>query len=85
MMDEKQQQIHCLVDSCHYWNKGNNCQANKIMVTSSSFGASQPDEVDATRAESMSATPVEHCMDTCCKTFVTKEGKTKVDGIRKMT
>jgi hypothetical protein len=41
------QHIHCLVDNCHYWSEGNRCQANEIMVTSDSFGATQPDEVDA--------------------------------------
>jgi len=48
-MDEKQH-IHCLVDSCHYWSQGNMCQANEIMVTSDTFGSSQPEEVDAKRA-----------------------------------
>lgn len=84
MMDQKQH-IHCLVDSCHYWNQGNICQANEIMVTSDSFGASQPEEVDARQSKTLSTTPVDSCMDTCCKTFITKEGNTKVDGIRKMT
>ena len=83
-MDEKQH-IHCLVDSCHYWSQGNMCQANEIMVTSDTFGSSQPEEVDAKRAKSLSPTPVDRCMETCCKTFISKDGKTKVDGIQKMT
>ncbi len=82
---EQKQHIHCLVATCHYWDQGNMCQANEIVVTSDSFGASQPDEVDAKRAKALSPTPADSCMETCCKTFVTKQGDPKVDGVQKMT
>lgn len=83
-MDPKQH-IHCLVDNCHYWGQGNMCNANEIIVTSDSFGAGQPNEVDAKRAKSLDPTPAGSCMETCCKTFVSKQGETKVDGVRKMS
>mgnify|MGYP000969588329 CR=1 FL=1 len=79
------QHIHCLVDSCHYWSDGNRCQANEIMVTSDSFGASQPYEVDAKQSMALSPTPANTCMDTCCKTFVPHEGNIEVDEIERMT
>lgn len=83
-MDQKQH-IHCLVDNCHYWGEGNLCQANEIMVVNDAFGEDQPDELDAKRASNLSTTPAESCMDTCCKTFVSRQGDTKVDGIQKMS
>jgi len=55
------------------------------MVTTDEFGASQPDEVDAKRASGLSTTPADSCMDTCCKTFVSRDGDTKVDGVQKMS
>jgi len=82
---EHNQHIHCLVENCHYWGQGNVCQANEIMVTTDEFGASQPDEGDAKRAPSLSTTPADSCMDTCCKTFVPRNGDTKVDGVQKMS
>lgn len=82
---EQKQHIHCLVDTCHYWGEGNRCQAREIMVTSDSFGASQPDEVDARQAKTLDPTPADSCMETCCKTFVSKKGDTKVDGVRRMS
>jgi len=53
------------------------------MVTTDDFGASQPDEVDAPRASTLSTTSADTCMDTCCKTFVSKDGDTRADGVRK--
>lgn len=82
---EQKQNIHCLVDSCHYWGRGNMCQANEIMVASESFSSSQPEEVDAKRAKSLSPTPVDCGMNTCCKTFICKEGDIKADGIQTIT
>jgi hypothetical protein len=78
------QHIHCSVNNCHYWEQGNKCHANEIMVTADAIGASMPDQLDATQASTVSGTPVDHCMETCCKTFVQKgSDKTHVDGIKK--
>jgi hypothetical protein len=79
------QHIHCLVDNCHYWSEGNRCQANEIMVTSDSFGATQPDEVDAKQSMNLSPTPTNSCTETCCKTFVPHEGDIHLDNIERMT
>lgn len=79
------QHIHCLVDNCHYWQNGNKCQANEIIVTNDQFGSSNPDTIDAKMAMQLSPTPADNCMETCCKTFVAKgSDKTMLDGINKM-
>ena len=78
-----QQHIHCSVNNCHYWKNGNICDANEIVVVSDRFGAEQPDNVDANMVGKFSPTPVDKCMDTCCKTFVTEgSGKIGVDGVK---
>ncbi len=79
------QQIHCSVNNCHYWGQGNRCHANEIIVTADSIGVSMPDEINATQASIIDATPVESCMETCCKTFVEKgSGKSDIDGVTKI-
>ena len=78
------QHIHCSVSNCHYWNQGNTCQANEIVVASDQFGQTQPDSVDATQAASLPATTVQTCMETCCKTFVDRgSNKTHADSVTK--
>lgn len=63
-------QIHCSVANCHYWKNGNICDASEIMVTSDSLGSTMPDSFDAPQASIAQETPVNSCMQTCCKTFV---------------
>jgi hypothetical protein len=62
--------VKCTVNNCHYWSKGNKCEANQILVTSDKFANYAPTNVDATRANTLSATPTSTCMETACKTFV---------------
>lgn len=77
--------IHCSVNSCHYWASQNICDASEIMVTSDSFAAGAPDTIDAPKATTVSPTPVKDCMETCCKTYVTKGDADKQrDGVRRM-
>lgn len=79
-----QQHIHCIVSNCHYWEQGNRCTANEIVVTSDKFGDTQPDSIDATQASTLQPTSASSCMDTCCKTFVERgSGKTRADGVYK--
>jgi len=80
------QEIYCSVNTCHYWDSGNHCKANKIMVTSDIMGASMPDTFDAPQASTAPLTPVNKCMETCCKTFVNKtSNQTNVDGVYRQT
>lgn len=81
-----EQQIHCLVNDCHYWNPGNICKANEIIVTTDKFAKAKPDEVDAKMAKQLEATAAGSSMSTCCKTYVTKgSGKTTADAVTRMT
>lgn len=83
-MASGQQQIMCSVDSCHYWESGNHCGADMIMVTADSMADPAPDTVDAPQASTMPATPAEHCMETCCKTFTLKGSRReRMDGVIK--
>lgn len=80
-----QQHIHCSVNNCHYWAQGNKCEANEIVVVSDTFGAQQPDQVDASMAKQFPPTPVQTCMESCCKTFVSQNSdKIRVDKVTKM-
>jgi len=80
------QHIHCIVNDCHYWQQGNKCEANEILVSTDSFGAGQPDRIDSTMAKQLTPASAGTCMATCCKTYVAKgSGKTNVDGVTKMS
>lgn len=84
LANKVQQHIHCSVNNCHYWVQGNMCHANEILVTSDAVGSKQPDQFDAGQAQSMAATPVQSCMESCCKTFVDKNAaEINVDGVNK--
>lgn len=84
MPNKVQQHIHCSVNNCHYWAQGNMCHANEILVTSDGMSDSLPDRIDAPKASQVQPTPVNTCMESCCKTFVAKgSDKTNVDGIYK--
>ena len=65
--------INCTVETCHYWGSGNKCQASQILVTSDSFAQSHGDEIDALNASTITSTPTDSCMQTCCKTFVHRD------------
>lgn len=77
--------IYCSVQNCHYWKKGNVCDANEIMVTSDEMGASAPDSYDAPDHTNFKPTPASSCMDTCCKTFVDKDSPNiDADGVMRL-
>ncbi len=78
------QEIYCSVNSCHYWSRGNRCVANKIIITADSLADRTPDSIDAMQASTAPATAARNCMETCCKTYVTKgSGLIRADGIRR--
>ncbi|MEW6663343.1 MAG: DUF1540 domain-containing protein [Bacillota bacterium] len=79
------QQIMCSVNNCHYWAKGNRCDANQIFITSDELVRQSPDRFDAPQAQNALPTPVKTCMETACKTFVHQGSpKTNTDGVVKM-
>ncbi len=78
------QHIHCSVNNCHYWAQGNKCEANEIMITSDSSANQYPDRLDATQTTQFPPTPVQSCMESCCKTFVPANSRQiNADGIRR--
>ncbi|SHK47509.1 DUF1540 domain-containing protein [Desulforamulus aeronauticus] len=80
------QHIHCIVSNCHYWSQGNKCEANEILVATDKFGASQPDQIDATTATQLTSESAGTCMETCCKSYVSKGSqKVSADRITKMS
>jgi len=59
------------------------CHANEILITSDSNADALPDNMDAPQATQMGPTPVQNCMQSCCKTFVPKNSdKVTVDGVK---
>jgi hypothetical protein len=55
------------------------------MVTSDDMAGWEPDSFDAPDHSEFDHTPVDSCMETCCKTFVEKgSGKEKDDGVTRL-
>ncbi len=74
--------ISCSVKNCHYWQKGNVCTADRILITSNEMARTLPTSVDSPYAAQIPDTPVSACEDTCCKTFVAKNDfKAFQDGV----
>ncbi|MFZ5596431.1 MAG: DUF1540 domain-containing protein [Bacillota bacterium] len=79
------QHIHCIVKDCHYWNHGNMCKANEILVSTDSFASSKPDRIDATMAKQLSPDTAGNCVATCCKTYVPSgSDNINADGVNRM-
>jgi len=75
-------EVYCSVNNCHYWQQGNRCDANQILITSDSMADQAPDSVDAPKAATIEPTPTSDCLSTCCKTFVPSgSGKEHQDGV----
>lgn len=63
-------EVYCTVDNCHYWASGNQCHASEILVTADSMADQAADAIDAPQGGTLGTTPVNNCMETACKTFV---------------
>ncbi len=81
------QHIHCIVSDCHYYEQGNKCVANEILVSTDNFAIEQPDHIDANIAKKLTpASAAGNCMSTACKTYVTKGSKKINDeGVTRMS
>ncbi|HHU60679.1 MAG TPA: DUF1540 domain-containing protein [Natronincola sp.] len=76
--------VNCSVNNCHYWTQGNICGASSIMITADHVGYDKPDSFDAPQASTAPPSPVDSCMETCCKTFVPKGSEhIEEDGVYK--
>ncbi|MEW6524929.1 MAG: DUF1540 domain-containing protein [Bacillota bacterium] len=74
--------IRCSVNNCHYWDKGNYCKAEKIMVTSDRVGDTTDHTFNALQANEFPSTPAGSCLETCCKTFIARDADARSDGIK---
>ncbi|MCL5057111.1 MAG: DUF1540 domain-containing protein [Actinobacteria bacterium] len=80
------QHIHCIVNDCHYWDQGNKCAANEILVSTDEFGNSKPDRIDAAMAKQLTPMTAGNCMATCCKTYIAKgSDKINADNVTRMS
>lgn len=79
------QHIHCIVNDCHYWENGNKCAANEILVATDKFGANYAEEIDAHMASQLTPQSAGDCMTTCCKSYIPKNSNyTTYDSVKKM-
>lgn len=80
------QHIHCIVSDCHYYEQGNMCKANEILVSTDNFANSKPDRVDAAMSKQLSPENAGACEMTCCKTYVpSNSDQVRTDGVRRMS
>lgn len=76
------QQIHCSINNCHYWDDGNLCRADQILVTSDMMAKTLPQEINAPLAAQVTQTPVGDKVESCCKTFIQKNAyQQNADGV----
>lgn len=66
-------EVYCTVNNCHYWDEGNLCGADKILITLDKISREYSNEVDVNRlamlVDEVGTTPAESGAETCCKTF----------------
>ena len=80
------QQIHCIVNDCHYWHQENMCHANEILVCTDELSSRQPDRVDAAMAKQLTPASAGSSMATCCQTYVSKgSGQARGDSAKRMS
>lgn len=79
-----QQDIHCIVNDCHYWNQGNKCKAEKILVTTDHFANNNPD-VNMEMAGELTQDMAGSFSSTCCKTYTARDDRAKHDGVKKIS
>lgn len=69
--------INCSVDSCNYWDKGNVCQADSIMVKQNRAGQSNNYNMEI---GSMGAMDAKTSTETQCETFRPKSHQNQSGG-----
>jgi hypothetical protein len=60
--------VNCTVDNCKYWNSGNLCEAQQIVIQNDEQGGFSP----SAKLKELGATPADDVDDTCCQTFKMK-------------
>jgi len=62
-------EVYCTVNNCRYWEQGNRCQADRILVVSDARASEGPESISSLEASTLDATPTGTCAETCCRTF----------------
>lgn len=57
--------VHCTVNTCSYWQNGNLCDAQNIIIQNNQNGGFSPDA----QLSNLQATPANRIDETCCQTF----------------
>lgn len=57
--------VNCTVNNCHYWQQGNLCNADNIVVQSDEAGGFPP----SASLDNLNSTPADSKDQTCCQTF----------------
>ncbi|KJS18232.1 MAG: hypothetical protein VR69_01325 [Peptococcaceae bacterium BRH_c4b] len=63
--------VHCTVNSCSYWQNGNLCNADNIVIQNDQEGGFPPNA----QLSNLKATPAGNMDDTCCQTFKNARNK----------
>lgn len=58
-------ELNCTVNTCQYWQQGNQCTADHIIIQSDEAGGFSPNA----QLDSLTATPAKSKDATCCQTF----------------
>lgn len=61
--------VNCTVDTCGYWQNGNLCKAQNIIIQSDGKGGFSPNA----KLDQLNATPAATIDETCCQTFKNKK------------
>lgn len=60
--------VNCTVNTCKYWESGNLCNAQQIVIQNDEEGGFSPNA----NLKHLSATPAQSEDETCCQTFKLK-------------
>lgn len=58
--------VRCTVSNCTYWDEGNRCGADVILITNDRIAGIQDDKMEIGE---IGETPADASEETCCKTF----------------
>lgn len=60
--------LNCTVNSCKYWEQGNLCSAQQIVIQNDQAGGFSPNS----KLSNLEPTPARTIDQTCCQTFKNK-------------
>lgn len=74
--------VRCTINNCHYWVEGKGCAASEILIAHDAMASEEGESVDAPMVDELENTPADKCMETCCKTFMSRDsGRRRQDDV----